>query len=73
MSAIEILTFGCRLNAFESEVMRKHADNAGLGDAVTVNTCAVTNAAVAQAAQANFGRPASDQARVRSNIIRRSF
>ena len=52
MSAIEILTFGCRLNAFESEVMRKHADNAGLGDAVIVNTCAVTNEAVRQARQA---------------------
>ena len=52
MSAIEILTFGCRLNAFESEVMRKHADNAGLGDAVIVNTCAVTGEAVRQARQA---------------------
>ena len=42
MSDIEIITFGCRLNAYESEVMRKHACNAGLGATVIVNTCAVT-------------------------------
>ncbi|MHA1164376.1 MAG: tRNA (N(6)-L-threonylcarbamoyladenosine(37)-C(2))-methylthiotransferase MtaB [Alphaproteobacteria bacterium] len=52
MSAPEILTFGCRLNAFESEVMREHAARAGLGDAVIVNTCAVTGEAVRQARQA---------------------
>ena len=48
----EILTFGCRLNAFESEVMRGHAGAAGLGDAVIVNTCAVTAEAERQARQA---------------------
>jgi threonylcarbamoyladenosine tRNA methylthiotransferase MtaB len=48
----DILTFGCRLNAFESEVMRRHALAAGLGDAVIVNTCAVTGEAVRQARQA---------------------
>jgi threonylcarbamoyladenosine tRNA methylthiotransferase MtaB len=52
MSAPEILTFGCRLNAFESEVMRGHAGAAGLGDAVIVNTCAVTAEAERQARQA---------------------
>ncbi len=52
MSAPEILTFGCRLNAFESEVMRAHAAKAGLGNAVIVNTCAVTGEAVRQARQA---------------------
>lgn len=52
MSAPEILTFGCRLNAYESEVMRGHAENSALGDAVIVNTCAVTNEAVRQARQA---------------------
>ena len=46
------LTFGCRLNALESEVMRARADAAGLGDAVLVNTCAVTAEAVRQAKQA---------------------
>jgi threonylcarbamoyladenosine tRNA methylthiotransferase MtaB len=43
---------GCRLNAYESEVMRGHAEAAGLGDAVIVNTCAVTAEAVRQATQA---------------------
>jgi threonylcarbamoyladenosine tRNA methylthiotransferase MtaB len=52
MSDIEIITFGCRLNAYESEVMRAHAEAAGLTDAVIVNTCAVTAAAVRQARQA---------------------
>jgi threonylcarbamoyladenosine tRNA methylthiotransferase MtaB len=50
--AVEILTFGCRLNAYESEVMRGHAKSAGLSDAVIVNTCAVTAEAERQARQA---------------------
>jgi threonylcarbamoyladenosine tRNA methylthiotransferase MtaB len=52
MSEIEIITFGCRLNAYESEVMRRHAEEAGLKDAVIVNTCAVTSESVRQARQA---------------------
>src|SRR5512145_3186127 len=52
MSDIEIITFGCRLNAYESEVMRKHASEAGLGATVIVNTCAVTQESVRQARQA---------------------
>jgi threonylcarbamoyladenosine tRNA methylthiotransferase MtaB len=48
----EILTFGCRLNAAESELMRAHAAAEGLEDAVIVNTCAVTGEAVRQAEQA---------------------
>ena len=52
MSDIEIITFGCRLNAYESEVMRKHAADVGLGAAVIVNTCAVTRESVRQARQA---------------------
>jgi threonylcarbamoyladenosine tRNA methylthiotransferase MtaB len=52
MSAPDILTFGCRLNAFESEVMRGHAGAAGLANAVIVNTCAVTAEAERQARQA---------------------
>jgi threonylcarbamoyladenosine tRNA methylthiotransferase MtaB len=47
-----VITLGCRLNAYESEVMRGHAAAAGLDDAVIVNTCAVTAEAVRQAAQA---------------------
>jgi threonylcarbamoyladenosine tRNA methylthiotransferase MtaB len=52
MSDLDIITFGCRLNAFESEVMRAQANAAGLADAVIVNTCAVTAEAVRQARQA---------------------
>jgi threonylcarbamoyladenosine tRNA methylthiotransferase MtaB len=48
----EVITFGCRLNAFESEVMRGHARAAGLTDTVIVNTCAVTAEAERQARQA---------------------
>jgi threonylcarbamoyladenosine tRNA methylthiotransferase MtaB len=48
---VEIVTFGCRLNAFESEVIRREADSAGLSDAIIINSCAVTNEAVAQARQ----------------------
>lgn len=54
--ATEIVTFGCRLNAFESEVMRNESAAAGLDDlengAVIFNTCAVTAEAVRQAKQA---------------------
>ncbi|MBN9582158.1 MAG: tRNA (N(6)-L-threonylcarbamoyladenosine(37)-C(2))-methylthiotransferase MtaB [Afipia sp.] len=49
--AVEVVTFGCRLNAFESDVIRREAEAAGLHDTVVVNTCAVTNEAVAQARQ----------------------
>jgi len=47
---VDILTFGCRLNTYESEVMRGHA--AGLDDTIIVNTCAVTAEAERQARQA---------------------
>ena len=46
-----IITLGCRLNAYESEVMRQHAAAAGLSDTVIVNTCAVTAESVRQAGQ----------------------
>ncbi len=46
-----VITLGCRLNAYESEVMRRHASGAGLEDCVIVNTCAVTGEAVSQARQ----------------------
>ncbi len=49
---VDIITFGCRLNAWESEVMRGHAREAGLSDTIIINTCAVTNEAVRQARQA---------------------
>ncbi|KXV72741.1 tRNA (N(6)-L-threonylcarbamoyladenosine(37)-C(2))-methylthiotransferase MtaB [Acetobacter cerevisiae] len=50
MTRPEILTFGCRLNTWESEVMREHA--AALADVIIVNTCAVTGEAERQARQA---------------------
>jgi len=49
--SVEIVTFGCRLNAFESEVIAREAERAGLTDTVVINSCAVTNEAVAQARQ----------------------
>jgi threonylcarbamoyladenosine tRNA methylthiotransferase MtaB len=49
--SVDVVTFGCRLNAFESEVIRREAGNAGLTDTIIVNSCAVTNEAVAQARQ----------------------
>jgi len=49
--SIDVVTFGCRLNTYESEVIRRGADAAGLDDAVVVNTCAVTAEAVRQAKQ----------------------
>lgn len=48
---VDVLTFGCRLNAFESEVIAREAEQAGLTDTVVINSCAVTNEAVAQARQ----------------------
>ena len=52
MSGVEVITFGCRLNTYESEVMRSQAEKAGLNNAILVNTCAVTGEAVRQARQA---------------------
>jgi threonylcarbamoyladenosine tRNA methylthiotransferase MtaB len=50
--SVDIVTFGCRLNAYESEVIRARAAEDGLEDAVVFNTCAVTAEAVRQARQA---------------------
>ncbi|PAQ06286.1 tRNA (N(6)-L-threonylcarbamoyladenosine(37)-C(2))-methylthiotransferase MtaB [Mesorhizobium temperatum] len=52
---VDVVTFGCRLNTYESEVMRREAESAGLGalegGAIIFNTCAVTGEAVRQAKQ----------------------
>jgi threonylcarbamoyladenosine tRNA methylthiotransferase MtaB len=48
---VEVITFGCRLNAFESEVIAREAESAGLEETIVINSCAVTNEAVAQARQ----------------------
>jgi threonylcarbamoyladenosine tRNA methylthiotransferase MtaB len=50
--SVEVVTFGCRLNAYEGEVIRRQTQGAGLADAVIVNTCAVTEEAVRQSRQA---------------------
>jgi threonylcarbamoyladenosine tRNA methylthiotransferase MtaB len=52
MSEARIVTFGCRLNVYESEVMRAKIDESGLKDAIVFNTCAVTAEATRQARQA---------------------
>ncbi len=51
MSAPVFTTLGCRLNAYETEAMKQLAEQAGLGEAVVVNTCAVTREAVRKARQ----------------------
>ncbi len=50
--SVEIVTFGCRLNSFESEVMRRHAEAASRDNVIIFNTCAVTQEATRQARQA---------------------
>jgi len=49
--AVDVVTFGCRLNIYESELIRREAEGAGLSDTVIVNSCAVTGEAVRQARQ----------------------
>jgi threonylcarbamoyladenosine tRNA methylthiotransferase MtaB len=65
MAKPDIITFGCRLNAYESEVMRREADKAGLKNAIIFNTCAVTAEATRQARQAiRRARKENPQARI---------
>ncbi|TIS88983.1 tRNA (N(6)-L-threonylcarbamoyladenosine(37)-C(2))-methylthiotransferase MtaB [Mesorhizobium sp.] len=66
---IDVVTFGCRLNTYESEVMRREAESAGLGalegGAIIFNTCAVTGEAVRQAKQSiRKARRDNPQARI---------
>jgi threonylcarbamoyladenosine tRNA methylthiotransferase MtaB len=63
---VEVVTFGCRLNAAEAEVIRREAQGAGFTDTVVVNTCAVTAEAVRQARQTIR---ALRRARPEANII----
>ena len=42
MADSEVITLGCRLNAFESEVIREHSRAAGLKNTIIINSCAVT-------------------------------
>ncbi|HEY4125045.1 MAG TPA: tRNA (N(6)-L-threonylcarbamoyladenosine(37)-C(2))-methylthiotransferase MtaB [Rhizomicrobium sp.] len=50
--SLDVVTFGCRLNAYESEAIKARAGEAGLSDAIVFNTCAVTAEAVRQSRQA---------------------
>jgi threonylcarbamoyladenosine tRNA methylthiotransferase MtaB len=50
--SVDLVTFGCRLNAYESEIIRQQAQAAGLADTIVINTCAVTAEATRQARQA---------------------
>jgi threonylcarbamoyladenosine tRNA methylthiotransferase MtaB len=50
--SVNVVTFGCRLNTYESEVIRSHAQAKGLENTIIFNTCAVTNEAERQARQA---------------------
>ena len=49
--SVDVVTFGCRLNIAESEVIRREAQAGGFADAIVVNTCAVTGEAERQARQ----------------------
>lgn len=48
----EVVTFGCRLNIYESEVIRDNLTKAGVHNAIVFNTCTVTSEAERQARQA---------------------
>ena len=62
---VEVVTFGCRLNTFESEVMRAHAQRAALDGTIIIHTCAVTAEAERQARQAvRRARRARPEARI---------
>lgn len=52
MTSPHIITLGCRLNAFESAVMRQHGTDAEIGNTIIINTCTVTAEAERQSRQA---------------------
>jgi threonylcarbamoyladenosine tRNA methylthiotransferase MtaB len=52
VSGVDVITFGCRLNTYESEIIKAEAGKAGLNNALIFNTCAVTGEAIRQARQA---------------------
>jgi threonylcarbamoyladenosine tRNA methylthiotransferase MtaB len=51
VTGVDVITFGCRLNTYESEIIKAEAAKAGLDDALIFNTCAVTGEAIRQARQ----------------------
>ena len=50
--SLEVVTFGCRLNIYESELIEKHAKKAGIDNAIIFNSCAVTKEAERKLKQA---------------------
>lgn len=48
IKGVDVITLGCRLNASESDAMAAAARDEGLSNAIIINTCAVTNEAVAE-------------------------
>jgi threonylcarbamoyladenosine tRNA methylthiotransferase MtaB len=65
VTGVDVITFGCRLNTYESEVIKAEASKAGLDNALIFNTCAVTGEAVRQARQAiRRARRDNPQARI---------
>jgi threonylcarbamoyladenosine tRNA methylthiotransferase MtaB len=65
VTGVDVITFGCRLNTYESEVIKAEASKAGLENALIFNTCAVTGEAVRQARQAiRRARRDNPQARI---------
>lgn len=48
----KVVTFGCRLNTYESQVIKDNLDSSGIDNSIVFNTCAVTNEASRQARQA---------------------
>jgi threonylcarbamoyladenosine tRNA methylthiotransferase MtaB len=50
--SLEVVTFGCRLNIYESELIEKHAKKAGINNAIIFNSCAVTKEAERKLKQA---------------------
>ena len=61
----KVITLGCRLNAYESDVIAGHARDMALSGAVVINTCAVTGEAVRQSRQAvRKARKANPEAQI---------
>ena len=46
---VQVITFGCRINSYESEVIKEKLKN--IDDLIVINTCAVTSEAERQCRQ----------------------
>ena len=61
MNEVNVITFGCRLNTFESEIIRKHIEDSGLKNVIVIHTCAVTSEAERQAKEAEYYRKIAER------------